>query len=247
MPNPKGPHDHPPASEHNAVVVPIADARERRRRNQEHENLRQLEDAVEGFADEPDGHTHFTFLGNLRLIAGEHEDAIRSYTRALSLAPNDLQARAGRARARSQIFELDLALADYERALELAPDDAKLHYGRGYCLSQLIHGRWERGVDDDETEEEQRIRCEDALQSLERAAELGLDTPRLYYELVCVREEMGDPIAHLAMLDRAIAAFPDEIPLLAVRQSRRQLAGDTAGAEADRLHLLELGVDVNRK
>jgi tetratricopeptide (TPR) repeat protein len=247
MPHPKDPHDPPPATGQAAVVVPIADARERRRRNKQQENLRQLEDAVEGFADEPDGHTHFTLVGNLCFIEGEHEDAIRSYTRALSLAPNDLPARAGRARARMRIFELDLALADFDRALELAPDDAKLHFGRGYCLSQLIHGRWERGVDDAETADEQRIRCEEALESLERAAELGLDTPSLYYELVCVREEMGEPIAHLAMLDRAIAALPDEIPLLAVRQSRRQLGGDTAGAEADRLRLLELGVDVNRK
>src|SRR5580704_3317185 len=201
MPQPTDPSHHESVrepGEPGAVVVPIAAAAERRRRNKALEDFRHIEDLTEAMADEPDGHANFTFLGNLRLIEGEYEDAIRSYSRALSLAPDDLSARAGRARARSQIFDLDLALADFDRALELVPDDAKLHYGRGYCLSQLIHGRWERGVDDDETADERKVRCEEALASLERAAELGLDTPKLYYELVCVREEMGDPIAILA-------------------------------------------------
>jgi tetratricopeptide (TPR) repeat protein len=246
MPKPKDPHEREPNGEHHAVVIPIAAAAERRRRSQAVENFRQLEEATEALADGPDGHAQFTLLGNMRLIAGEYEDAIRSYSRALSLAPDDRHARAGRARARSQIFELDLALADFDRALERAPDDASLHFGRGYCLSELIQGRQERGVDADETDDEQRVRCEDALAALERAAELGLDTPKLYYELVCVREQMGEPNALLAMLDRAIAAVPNEIPLLRVRYSQRRLGGDIAGAEADRVRLLELGVDVNK-
>jgi hypothetical protein len=73
-------------------------------------------------------------------------------------------------------------------------------------MSRLIDARRERDVDDSETDEERRIRCEDALASLERSAELGLDTPMLYYELVGVREQMGDPDAMMTMLDRAIAA-----------------------------------------
>ncbi len=85
-----------------------------------------------------------------------------------------------------------------------------------------------------------------ALASLEKAAELGLDKPVLYYELVGVREQMGDPDAIMAMLDRATAAVPDEIPLLAVRCARRRSGGDAAGAEADRVRLLELGFDVTQ-
>jgi tetratricopeptide (TPR) repeat protein len=248
MPQPTDPRPrhHESIREHGAVVVPIAAAAERRRRNKALEDFRHLEDLTEAMADEPDGHAKFTFLGNLRFIAGEYEDAIRSYSRALSLAPDDLSARAGRARARSEIFDLDLALADFDWALELAPDDAKLHYGRGHCLSRLIEARRERDVDDSETDEERRIRCEDALASLEKAAELGLDTPVLYYELVSVREQMGDPDAIMAMLDRATAAVPDEIPLLAMRCARRRSKGDTAGAEADRVRLLELGFDVTQ-
>jgi tetratricopeptide (TPR) repeat protein len=246
MPQPTDPSQHESVREHGSVVVPIAAAAERRRRNKALEDFRHIEDLTEAMADEPDGHAMFTFLGNLRFIEGEYEDAIRSYSRALSLAPDDVSARAGRARARSEIFDLDLALADFDRALELAPDDANLHYGRGHCLSRLIEARRERDVDDSETDEERRIRCEDALASLEKAAELGLNTPVLYYDLVCVREQMGDRDAIMAMLDRAIAAVPDEIQLLAVRYSRRRIGGDAAGAEADRVRLLELGVDVTQ-
>ncbi len=107
-------------------------------------------------ADEPDGHANLTFLGNLRFIAGEYEDAIRSYSRALSLAPDDLPARGPRSRA------------------------------------------------------------------------------------------LGDPDAIMAVLDRASAAVPDEIPLLAVRCARRRSGGDAAGAEADRVRLLELGFDITQ-
>jgi len=246
MPQPTDPSHHESVREHGAVVVPIAAAAERRRRNKVLEDFRHLEDMTEAVADEPGGHAKFTFLGNLRLIAGEYEDAIRSYSRALSLAPDDLSARAGRARARSEIFDLDLALADFDRALELAPDDANLHYGRGHCLSRIVEARLERDVDDSETDEERGIRCEDALASLEKAAELGFDNPVLYYELVCVCEQMGDPDASMAMLDRASAAVPDEIPLLAVRCARRRSGGDAAGAEADRVRLLELGFDVTQ-
>src|SRR5580692_7757749 len=185
MPQPTDPSHHESVREQGALVVPIAAAAERRRRNKALEDFRQIEDLTEAMADDPDGHAEFTFLGNLRFIAGEYEDAIRSYSRALSLAPDDLSARAGRARARSEIFDLDLALTDFDRALELASDDASLHYGRGHCLSRLIEARCERDVDDSETDEELRIRCEDALASLETAAELGFDKPVLYYELVC--------------------------------------------------------------
>jgi hypothetical protein len=46
---------------------------------------------------------------------GRNEDAIRNYSRALALEPKDLSARKGRARARSFLFDLDLALTDFDR------------------------------------------------------------------------------------------------------------------------------------
>jgi tetratricopeptide (TPR) repeat protein len=246
MATPKDPPSGKPSGEHGGDVVPIAVAAERRRHRQSLKNLRDLKDATEALADDADAHRHFTMLGNLCFIEGANEEAIAGYSRALSLAPDDLHARTGRGRARSRIGELDLALADFDRALELAPDNAKLHFHRGYCLSRLIDARRERGVDDSESEDERKTRCEDALASLERAVELGFADWAVYYELLCVREEMGDAEASSAMLDRAIAAVPDEIPFLAVRYDHRRRRGDVAGAEADRLRMLELGVDPTR-
>jgi tetratricopeptide (TPR) repeat protein len=88
MTQPTDPGQRDSVREHGAlVVVPIAAAAERRRRNKALEDFRRLEDLTKTVADEPDGDAQFTFLGNLRFIAGEYEDAIRSFSRALSLRP----------------------------------------------------------------------------------------------------------------------------------------------------------------
>jgi tetratricopeptide (TPR) repeat protein len=163
--------------------------------------------------------------------------------RTVELAPNEVPYLRQRAEYLIDLRELDLALVDIDRALALAPDDSMLHYHRGYCSSNLVHARWERGVDESETEEHQKARCETALASLERAIELGLQNEDVYFELVCVREEMGDEDAHLAALDRALAAFPDEIPLRLVRWDRRRRRGDLEGADDDERRLRELGFE----
>jgi tetratricopeptide (TPR) repeat protein len=224
------------------VVVPIAEAKERRHQRRARENHRGLMDALEGLINEPDIHDNFTFAGNLGLIEGRHDQAIEAYSHALAFAPDHLPALTGRGRALEAIEELDLALADFDRALAHSPGDAKLHYHRGYCLSRLTHARWERGLDESESEEKRRGRCNAALASLERAVELGLHTEDVYFELVCVREQMGDEEAYVATLDRAIEAAPNEVLIRAVRYDRRVRRGDPAAA-ADLARLRELGFE----
>jgi tetratricopeptide (TPR) repeat protein len=173
----------------------------------------------------------------------EDDDAgVRAdFDRMVELAPNDVAYLRQRADYLIDSWELEAALADIDRAIALTPDDAKLHYQRGYCLSQRVQGRFQRGLDDSETEEEANVRCEAALASLERAIELDPHHDDAYFELVCVREEMGDEGAHLAALDRAIAVMPEETTLLLVRLGRRHRRGDLEGASADGRRLRELG------
>jgi len=173
----------------------------------------------------------------------EEDDAgVRAdFDKMVELAPTEVEYLRKRAEYLLDSWDLEAALADIDRLLALTPDDAKLHYQRGYCLSQRSQGRFQRDLDDSETEEEVRVRCEAALASLERAIELDPHHDDAYFELVCVREQMGDEGAHLAALDRAIAVMPEETALLLVRLGRRHRRGDLEGAAADGKRLRELG------
>jgi len=212
-------------------VIPIAEATERRRQKRVSDSLSDLAESTEALAGEPEAHGYFTLLGNLAFLERVYADAIAAYSRALSLAPDDVHALKGRGRSYAALRELDLALADVDAALALAPGDALLHYYRGHCLSQLKTARWERGVDESETEQGQHARCAAAIGSLERALALGMSHPDVYWELVRASEGLGDRDASLAMLDRAVAALPDDALLLDIqknwREHRERRLGDT--------------------
>jgi tetratricopeptide (TPR) repeat protein len=241
--SPSGADDH-----HGARVIPIEEAVTRRRRKNARAAREALEGCHEDIGGEEGGHAFFTMLGNMSLLSGDREEAVACFSRALELEPNDLHALTGRGRVREAAWELELALEDFDRALALAPDDGKLHYHRGYCLSQREQGRYERDLEEeDESEDDKKARFEAALASLERAVALGFDGAEVYFELVSVCGQLGDEGAHTAMLDRALRAFPDDVPLLAFREARRRFRGDTAGADADRRRLLELGVDLSKE
>ena len=113
-------------------VVAIAEAARRRRVK----NLRDLADAMEGAADASfDG--QFTMLGNMNLLEGSFDEAIEAFSRAMSLAPDDVSALAGRGQAYRAIGEHALALADFDRAVALAPGEARHHLGRSNSLAAL--------------------------------------------------------------------------------------------------------------
>ncbi len=158
--------------------------------------------------------------------------------RAIELAPTNVIYPRKRGEYLMARCEYTEALADIDKALALAPDVAQLHFDRGFCKSRLDEEHWPPV---DESKEDMIARCTSALADLERAFELGKHDEDIYYELVRVREGMGDNKAHLAMLDRAIAAVPDSMPFRVLRADRRQRAGDADGAAADRAHLLTLG------
>lgn len=71
--------------------------------------------------------------GNSRADAGANAEALADFDQAIRLRPDDASGRAGRARARLALRDVDGAIEDYSEALRLAPQTAALYVGRGHA------------------------------------------------------------------------------------------------------------------
>jgi tetratricopeptide (TPR) repeat protein len=87
--------------------------------------------AATAFAKEDKARAYRTRAG-LRLEAGAAADAVADYTQALRLAPPDVVALSGRARARMLLSDTKGALEDFSEALKLQPASAGLLIARGH-------------------------------------------------------------------------------------------------------------------
>ncbi len=88
---------------------------------------------------EPANPSNFLLLNNLGTIQrrlGEKEDAILSYTAALSLNPKSIIALEGRASLYSEMNKPDKAINDYTALLHLQPTNADALYSRGILYVQ---------------------------------------------------------------------------------------------------------------
>jgi tetratricopeptide (TPR) repeat protein len=166
--------------------------------------------------------------------------------RVAELAPDSVIYRREYTEYLLEMGDVDEAIAFIDEALARTPDDAGLHYDRGYCYSRRDEILYSVTDDHVEEEDEERVaRCTTALEELEKAVSLGLHDEDLYFELVRVREELGDPEAFMRELDRGLSHFPDALPFLVLRHDRRRLGGDAEGAAADRARLAALGHNVD--
>lgn len=95
---------------------------------------------------------HF-YLGNLHQVAGELNDAVACYERAVALAGDFAEAHANLGQALLARRAFEPALASFDRAIAIAPDLADAHAGRGMALDHLS-------------------RLEEAVPALRRAQEL---------------------------------------------------------------------------
>jgi tetratricopeptide (TPR) repeat protein len=180
-------------------IVPLAEAAERRREKVIRENLQELADAMEGAADEPDAASNFTMVGNMALVQHAFEEAIEPFSRALSLAPDDVSARAGRGRAYAALGEHALALADFERAAALTPDVPMHHVGRANALARLG-------------------RMKEAVAACSRAIEVAPDHAGAHYTRAVYRSHVDpDDPGVRADLDRTVELAPHEVPYLRAR------------------------------
>ncbi len=77
---------------------------------------------------------------------GDHEAAVRSFTKAIASDPADSEAYSTRALAYYGLDKLTEALADAQQALQLDPDDREAIFVRGCVLVQ--RGQYDAGIED---------------------------------------------------------------------------------------------------
>lgn len=68
--------------------------------------------------------------------AGQYDEAITEYTKAIELDPSYAQAYNNRGVAYDNKGQYDLAIADYNKAIELSPNSALFYYNRGFAYSK---------------------------------------------------------------------------------------------------------------
>ncbi len=77
------------------------------------------------------------FRASANLDLFDYSSAIRDFTDALDINPNNIGYLDGRARALSQRGEYDLAVQDYDLAIQIAPQVAMLYAGRAANHAQM--------------------------------------------------------------------------------------------------------------
>jgi tetratricopeptide (TPR) repeat protein len=204
----------------NRNVVPIVEAVERRQRKLARKSLHDLADAAADLGDDLDA-GHLVMVGNLALLEGAFEEAIAAFSRALALAPGApdvLNARAGRARARAGLGDHALALADYDHAAKLEPLQARHHVGRANVLAKLG-------------------RMEEAVAATSRAIEVAPGDAGAHYTRAVYRSHLDDSDPGVrADLDRTVELAPHEALYLEKRADYlfESEEYDAALADADR-------------
>lgn len=153
------------------------------RLNQQLEHFRALVDA------EPDNPSHRTELGFTYFTIGDYRSAVDQLTDAISLDENYLPAYLSRGYVLVELNRLDEALSDFQKVKELADNDFRGFLNTGIVFRML-------GM------------LEESVVELERARSLAANSSDIYYQLALTHEAMGDAVAALELLDRALELDP---------------------------------------
>ena len=125
--------------------------------------------------------------GNFMMILGQIDEALKDYSRAIELSPNNAAAYTNRGVAYGEKGEFDLAIKDYFSALKINPDFANAYNNRGYTYGEK--GEIERAIKD-----------------LDRAIQIQQDFPHAY-------NNRGYAYYKKDEIDRAIQDFNKAIEL----------------------------------
>ena len=125
--------------------------------------------------------------GNFMMILGQIDEALKDYSRAIELSPNNAAAYTNRGVAYGEKGEFDLAIEDYFSALKINPDFANAYNNRGYTY-----------VEKDEIER--------AIKDLDKAVQLQQNFPHAYNNRGCAYSKKDK-------IDSAIQDFTKAIEL----------------------------------
>ena len=98
--------------------------------------------------------------GNFLMMLKQIDDALKAYSRAIELSPNNTAAFNNRGVAYRRKGKLDLAVKDYNIAIKLNPDDANAYSNRSNVY--LEKGEFNRAIDDTNTAIKLNPNCTEA-------------------------------------------------------------------------------------
>lgn len=132
------------------------------------------------------------FLAGLeKCKQGAYQEAIASFTQALSQCPQHLESYFNRAMARQKLGEYHKALKDYDEAINLAPYNAEIYSERGVVKHLLKDNRG-------------------ALEDLNKALSLEPNNPYRYSSRAYIRAFIGDNLGAVEDYEKAIELDPED-------------------------------------
>jgi tetratricopeptide (TPR) repeat protein len=129
-------------------------------------------------------------LGLVLGATGRKSEAIDALQTAVTLSPQDAEARSNLGVTLQELGRLDEALASYKQAIALSSDSTESHYNLGNTLKELG-------------------RLDEALASYKQAIALKPDFAEAHYNLGITLQELGRLDEALASYKQAIALKPD--------------------------------------
>ena len=144
----------------------------------------------------------------------QYNEAIASFTKALSLAPNSAEAYRRRAMSKRELKDYAGSLADFDRAIVLEPNNARAYAGRGLAK--------ERSGD-----------ASGALSDYTRAIQADPRYENAYFYRGLLRHNLKDYRGSVADYDQALTLNPKNSASWNNRGSAKERLGDVAGALRD--------------
>ncbi|HKP05154.1 MAG TPA: tetratricopeptide repeat protein [Chthoniobacterales bacterium] len=163
----------------------------------------------------------YSARGYAETETGKYADAIRDYSEALRLNSENGETYGSRGYAYHLKGELDKALADYAECLRYDENAAWVYFNRGLIYSQ--RKEWAKAAEDFN----ECVRCEPK-------------NSYAYFRRGAALLELHDLDGALASFDSAISINSDLAEAYSARARIHQLKGDTARADADALHAMQL-------
>jgi tetratricopeptide (TPR) repeat protein/predicted Ser/Thr protein kinase len=192
--------------------------------------------------------------GSIQQARGDHDEAVRSYARAIACDPRSVAAYVGRGLLRGEMEDQQGAIEDFTRALELDPRNTSAYIYRGAAQSMSgnedgaiadcskaleIHPRSVGALVNRSVARKGKKDYAGALEDLARAREINPKVPHAWANQAAVLHEMGRSQEALRDLSRAIDLDPNHLAVYPLRARLRRHLNDLDGAIEDYGHAIQ--------